>query len=318
MTCFFCGVQVPYESSVCPQCKGVQPEKNANDQVTVSSPEQLTQTFTYNAPPSSSSLSSSPSPFTKKKLRTIHVVEGVATVMIISLIVFLLYNITVLPHYSTQGSLRSGAQIMLNPYTGHNEMLLLSDPLHDNSIGDQHSYHWMDDVHDGFPWSAATKGCYFADQKYHVSTHGQQFSNAEVYCLNTGVRFSNFTYQVQMSVQQGHLGGIIFRQSPHAHFYACMISDTGDYFLFSSSSADTKMLAKGVSDNINQQPGMSNLLAVVAHGSKLDMYINQHYVASVTDSTYSVGLIGTIAIGDNGSQSAAIAYDDAKVWIPSK
>jgi len=314
MTCFFCGAQVPYESSVCPQCKGVQPEKNANDQVTISSPEQLTQTFAYNAPPSSSSLSPSPSPFNKKKLRTILLVGGVAAVVIISLMVLF----TVLQPYSIRPSLRSGAQMMLNPYTRQNEMLMLSDPLHDNSVGDQHGYHWMDDVHDGDPGSAATKGCYFADQKYHISTNGQQFSNAEVYCLNTGVRFSNFTFQVQMSVQQGHLGGIIFRQSPGAHFYAFMISDTGDYFLFSSSSSDTKMLARGVSDSINQQPGMSNLLAVVANGSKLDMYINQHYVASITDSTYSTGLIGTIAIGNNGSQSTDIAYADAKVWIPSK
>ncbi|WP_151756856.1 hypothetical protein [Dictyobacter vulcani] len=236
-----------------------------------------------------------------------------------ALIVFWLYTVeTVIHHGSTRPSLTSGAPMTLNPYTQQQELLVIRDPMHDNTLGDAHGYHWMDDVHDGDPGSDSTKGCYFADHMYHVSTSDQSSSHTEVYCLNGGTRFSDFTYQVKVSVQQGHLGGIIFRQSPHAHFYAFLVSDKGNFILFSSANTDATVLARSVSSSINRRLGAANLLAVVAHGSKLDLFINQHHVASVTDAAYSTGLIGTIALSDDVSQRTDIAFADASIWIPSR
>jgi len=54
------------------------------------------------------------------------------------------------------------------------------------------------------------------------------------------------------------------------------------------------------------------LIAVVANGSHLDMYVNQQNIASVNDSTYSQGLVGFVAENDSGPSEAV--FSNAKVW----
>ncbi len=56
----------------------------------------------------------------------------------------------------------------------------------------------------------------------------------------------------------------------------------------------------------------SNVIAVVANGNTLDLYVNMQKIASVTDSTYNHGIIGLIA--DPTNNPTELVYINAKGW----
>jgi hypothetical protein len=56
----------------------------------------------------------------------------------------------------------------------------------------------------------------------------------------------------------------------------------------------------------------SNLLAVVAVGNTISLYVNNHLLVTVTDNTYSSGQIG-VAAAEN-SNATDVVFSNAKVW----
>ncbi len=57
---------------------------------------------------------------------------------------------------------------------------------------------------------------------------------------------------------------------------------------------------------------MPNVLAAVANGSQISLYVNNALIGNVTDSTYTSGQIGLVA-GDMG-KATDVAFSDAKAW----
>jgi len=64
--------------------------------------------------------------------------------------------------------------------------------------------------------------------------------------------------------------------------------------------------------SINQGLNATNLIAVVARGSNITLYVNHQLVDSVTDTTYKAGVVGLIAT-DEGN-STEVVYRNARVW----
>jgi len=55
-----------------------------------------------------------------------------------------------------------------------------------------------------------------------------------------------------------------------------------------------------------------NVLAAVANGSQIGLYVNNALIGNVTDSTYASGQLGLVA-GDMGN-TTDVAFSDAKAW----
>jgi len=55
-----------------------------------------------------------------------------------------------------------------------------------------------------------------------------------------------------------------------------------------------------------------NLIAVVAKGNSITLYVNGQNIGSVSDSTYSQGEIGVAA--DDVSNPTEVVFSNAKVW----
>jgi hypothetical protein len=80
-----------------------------------------------------------------------------------------------------------------------------------------------------------------------------------------------------------------------------------------NNGTNSQVLTTGFSSAIHTGLNQSNLLAVVANGTKLDLYVNKQHLASVTDDTYSGGRIGTAVQSDDGSASNA-AFTHLMLW----
>ncbi len=186
-----------------------------------------------------------------------------------------------------------------NPYT-HGGTLTLSDALSDNSKG--------------YKWSEAPMNCRFTGGAYHAIAPDIHFSD---YCLADTTNFSNFAFEVQMQIIKGDYGGLVFRTentNPN-QYYAFTVGQDGSYFLNKANGADYPTLTSGTSATINQGLNQTNLVAVVAQGNTITLYVNHHQIANVTDSTFSHGQIGFLASPQgSGGHPTEVVFSNARVW----
>ncbi len=187
-----------------------------------------------------------------------------------------------------------------DPYPPGGGMLALLDPLRDNSQGNN--------------WDT-TANCAFTSGAYHVSAPNV---HVVVSCAAKSINFSNFAYEVQMQIIKGDVGGIVFREdTTHNTFYLFYVTDTGNYeLLLCSGTTCHDIIATASSPAIHNGLNQANLVAVVAIGNTITLYVNNQKIASATDSTYSHGAIGVAAsaFATNGHPTEVV-YSNAKVWM---
>lgn len=188
-----------------------------------------------------------------------------------------------------------------NPYPPHTGSLALDDPLKDNSKG----YRWDTGLF-------ANGGiCSFIGGSYHV---GVLLQGHLLACNAEAITFGNLTYEVQMSILKGDRGGMFFRQvGTQGPYYYFSIKIDGSYELDSFNGKTSRVLQRGSSAVVKRGLNQPNLLAVVAQGSSIDLYVNGQSILHITDSTTGSGLIGVAA--DATDQPAEVAFSNARVWI---
>jgi hypothetical protein len=189
-------------------------------------------------------------------------------------------------------------QDMLSSVTGGSAAL--NDPLSDNS---QHN-HWDEGA-------TKTGNCMFTGNAYQASEALQGYLQP---CIAESTNFSNFVYQVQLSITQGNQGGILFRaDGANGTFYLFRIGTDGSYaFDLYNGSKHSSTLASGYSTAITTGLDQSNQLAVYARGSTFYLFANGQYITSLKDGTLSSGQIGVVAL--DYSIPSQVKFSDAQVW----
>ena len=191
-----------------------------------------------------------------------------------------------------------------NPYAPHLGMLVLQDPLVDNTRG----YDWNELM-------TSTYACKFEAGVYHVIQTQYPFFT-DCFAEHVGVHFSNFTFQVQMKIIQGDCGGIAFRaDSTEKQFYFFRVCQNKFYDLrrfVDNTNRTAQLLTSGFSSAIVTGINATNLVAVVAQGSELDLYVNQQDVQGITDTAYSDGKIA-VAASQNGNPTEVI-FSNIMIW----
>jgi hypothetical protein len=157
--------------------------------------------------------------------------------------------------------------------------------------------------------------CSFKDNAYHATAQQPDYLFA---CFATTPSFSNFAYQVQMTILQGDYGGIIFRATGvNSKYYYLRVGKDGAYDLSVShetNSTHDQILKSGIASSmITTGLHQPNLVAVLANGSNLYLYLNQKFLVQIHDNTYQLGQIGVFG-GDFASTSADVAFANVKVW----
>jgi hypothetical protein len=187
------------------------------------------------------------------------------------------------------------------PYPPNSGSLALNDLLQNNNGGN------------GWPDATNSNGsaCQFMQNAYHVSM--TQIGSFH-YCIADSPDFSNFAYEVRMVISQGDGGGVIFRANGTQNkFYYFRIGRDGSYGLdLYSDSTHVRTLASGVTPAAHTGLNVPNLLAVVARGGTIDLYVNNQRITSVNDSTYGSGQIGVGAASSTGLTE--VVFSNARVW----
>ncbi|HLZ57870.1 MAG TPA: hypothetical protein VKR06_13090 [Ktedonosporobacter sp.] len=191
-----------------------------------------------------------------------------------------------------------------NPYPPHNGTLALDDSLHNNS-----SNSWED-----YTSSDGSVSCRFIGGAYHskVTSSQQHVFN---FCPAFSTDFSNFVFQVQMTIVSGEGGGIDFCQDPaKGNGYYFFVYQDGSYNLvsFNNNKFGSEITSVGTSSAIKTGTNQSNLIAVVVRGGTFELYVNNQHIATAHDTTYSHGMIAVHSY--EFDSPADVTFSNAKVW----
>ncbi len=190
-----------------------------------------------------------------------------------------------------------------NPQDLYTQVMSRKPTLND-SLTVQDANNWQD--------FSTLQGCTFTGSALHL--HGSAGS-----CIGESTSFSDFAYQVKVNIIQGNVGGIAFRfDAINRKFYFFAINPDGVYAIVyvgggSSSANNEKLLASATSTAIATGLNQPNTLTVIARGSNINIYINKHYVTTLTDSSSTIGAIGMLG-GNSASNTSDVAFSDAQVW----
>jgi len=180
-------------------------------------------------------------------------------------------------------------------------------PTFNSSLAAQDNSNWdVNDTTDG-------GGCGFNGGSYHATIKAKKFY---LPCLAPGTNFRNFAYQVEMTINQGDAGGLIFRASGDvnaAQFYFFRIDQKGNYGLdVSKDQTHGLSIVSDTNPAIKSGTNQTNLLTVVAKGNIFYLYINKQYVGSASDNSYGSGGIGVFA--DDSNADTDVSFKNAQVW----
>jgi len=156
--------------------------------------------------------------------------------------------------------------------------------------------------------------CSFKSGTYHaIETQSGFFYD----CAAKATNFTHFLFQIKITFLQGLYGGIFFRSDPtNSKYYLLRFNrSTGRYDLYlytNKQASNAKTLLSGTSVSFNTNLNQANLIAVLARGSTITLYVNSTYVDSVNDSTLAGGQIGVFA--EDNQEASEISCEQAQVW----
>ncbi|WP_172632279.1 helix-turn-helix domain-containing protein [Dictyobacter arantiisoli] len=192
-----------------------------------------------------------------------------------------------------------------NPYPPHSGQLILNDTLQNQN----NTENWQEGT------NSQQASCIFEAQGYVAFQPHAGYFHA---CIAQKTDYTNFTYEVAMTIEQGEFGGIIFRSenSVDSHYYIFRIHTDGSYWLYrfvDSNIEHAILLQHSTTQVFNTGLGKGNVIAVSAQSSTLTFYINRQQVCALQDAAYTHGQIGVFAGSLEQAPSQAI-FKDAKVW----
>jgi serine/threonine protein kinase len=161
-------------------------------------------------------------------------------------------------------------------------------------------------------WNSVSQ-CQFTSAGYQVSIAQAGFSET---CFAGSTNFSNFAYQVTMTITKGDCGGLVFRAGDNQNYYAFYVCVNGRFnsilYVKGASAGSTNVASSSaIHTGLNQ----ANTLAVVIQGNTYNLYANGQNIDSFTDGTFTHGAIGVLAV--DITSPTAVNYTNALVWTAS-
>ncbi len=210
---------------------------------------------------------------------------------------------TVTAHAQATGAVVHATETFIaqfpNPYPPHTGTLAFFDTLADASTVPTNK------------WDQ-NSNCQFHNGGYHVTeAHQKTF----FVCGAHATSFANFAYRVEMTLVAGDCGGVVFRSdNQNQNLYLYEVCQNGTFSLATYSGTSGQYLIDHQSNAaITKGTGQTNLIAVVANGSTIDLYANNVLLGSQNDTKFSSGQIGLYA--DNYTSAATDAqFSNARVW----
>jgi hypothetical protein len=161
-------------------------------------------------------------------------------------------------------------------------------------------------------WNTGQKpggDCTFTDNAYHIRAVPEKDGG---FCMDAQNTYTNFIFQVQMTVIQGNGGSIIFRDDTAGNMYSFTVTNSNLYSLFVVTEAGKGVKALAFGRTVVGKT--TNTIAVMAQGSKIAMFVNKQYIGSVDDTSSSTGTLGFTGSRSSIWDSVDVAFSNFQIW----
>ncbi len=158
-----------------------------------------------------------------------------------------------------------------------------------------------------------TGSCVYAHGAYRVMVNTTGYAK----CIERAKNFSNFAYQLQMTIVTGDAGGLIFRTDKAITTYYRFSLDTSSQGISrllacnkcSNSTNPTILFQKALPVKVNQ----TYTITVIAQKNILYFFINGQFIVSIQDGTAQSGELGVYAY--EFTHSTEVLFSNMKVWV---
>jgi serine/threonine protein kinase len=162
-------------------------------------------------------------------------------------------------------------------------------------------------------------GCGVVNGNYQASAQSSAGSVILTSCLAQQTNYTDFIYQVDLTMTRSETAGLIFRNNSVLNAdYLFEVNSDNTYFLNSSTPSLSAQNALIPQRSFSGQTTNPLTLTVIARGHDIYLFINRHFLAHVSDATSGSGQIGLFVDAHPTDQGGAIAtFSNLKVWTLS-
>jgi eukaryotic-like serine/threonine-protein kinase len=187
-----------------------------------------------------------------------------------------------------------------------------TNPIYTDSLTNPNSTATQDEQ-----WDQNTV-CAFANGGYQATAN---LAHAFETCHEAAASYSDFTVQVDVSIQSGHSGGLLFRMNDKPlQGYLFEIDSQGHYKISVSNNFDVGSMTtlRDWSSSPALKTGTDkNRLQVIVKNHTLLFYINGIYQPDpILDTTLSSGNIGFLATSEGGTETKVV-YSNLSIYPAS-
>jgi hypothetical protein len=163
-----------------------------------------------------------------------------------------------------------------------------------------------------------------------ISTSGEGKITNETYVLSSkqvenyewtfdGKKLQNFYVSAKAQIpdeqcKSGDHWGLVFRYKDNTNFYMFGVSCDSKYSLLKRTPAGFDTILPPTDSTAINKFGRSNVLGVRAVGDQISLYVNDQFLVTVTDGTFSEGLIG-MYVRTFLTPKMTVVFDDIKAYI---
>ena len=161
---------------------------------------------------------------------------------------------------------------------------------------------------------------YYANGEYVILVKGENWAG---WTWGSGDTFSDFTLEADARLVEGPESarfGLIFRHEDNDNFYYFYINGQGKYRVGKQQDEEWQSVGdvKWTPSPHIKTEGATNHLKVVGFGAKFSFYVNGRHLTTVRDDAFDEGKVGLIAETVEGSNPIKVAFDNLRVYGPSK
>lgn len=177
----------------------------------------------------------------------------------------------------------------------------------------------FDDPNSGFVRDSYAHGRWF----YQDGLYGIEVKKENWVMTSWQGSFSDFVLEVDVTPrEEAGRAGVVFRVAPDGNrYYSFSICVDGRYTLekllsYEDENAEWATILPWRNSRHIKTGLEMNRLRVVCAGSRMWLYVNDHYLGTVEDESFGVGALGMQATNVAGSPGALFYFDNLRVYTP--
>lgn len=169
--------------------------------------------------------------------------------------------------------------------------------------------------------------CVFKLDGYHAIENTSIIGTGQTHgCRESGYQYQLFALTVDLTIISGHTGGVFFRTQMKTlgaySGYLFEIDNQGTYKISSSGNFSTGVgsdtFKEGTSSALQMGVNAKNTLLIIAGRTSLLFYVNNVYLATWQNATFTIGNIAFLATTSLNGPNADMLYSNLKIYsLPS-